>query len=151
MNAVDPSVCYKNNDNIRARRWSKYLDSPYTDPMPIPKKRKKTKDSSKIVNENYNQFISFLKKKDDTRVFTGQAIDMNRRQFNNLVKPTKWLSNLHIDSYLDVLWKRRSKGEVSYRQEIGLFPMAVQINSLTFIWMIEHLSPVCSADILTCN
>ncbi|KAK0593745.1 hypothetical protein LWI29_018966 [Acer saccharum] len=50
---------------------------------------------------------------------------MNREQFNNLVKPTKWLSNLHIDSYLDVLWKRRrSNGEVSDCQEIGLVPTA---------------------------
>ncbi|TXG60960.1 hypothetical protein EZV62_012323 [Acer yangbiense] len=112
-----------NNDNIRARRRSKYLDSPYTDPMPIPKKRKRTKDLSDCVNDNYDRFISFLKNKDDTRVFTGQAIDMNREQFNNLVKPTKWLSNLHIDSYLDVLWKRRrSNGDVSDRQEIGLVP-----------------------------
>ncbi|KAK0591108.1 hypothetical protein LWI29_035672 [Acer saccharum] len=125
MNAADPSVCYKNNENVRARRRSKYLDSPYTDPMPIPKKRKRTKDLSDCVNDNYDRFISFLKNKDDTRVFTGQPVDMNREQFNNLVKPTKWLSNLHIDSYLDVLWKRRrSNGEVSDCQEIGLVPTA---------------------------
>ncbi|KAK0588024.1 hypothetical protein LWI29_033002 [Acer saccharum] len=125
MNAADLSVCYKNNENVRACRRSKYLDSPYTDPMPIPKKRKRTKDLSDCVNDNYDRFISFLKNKDDTRVFTGQPVDMNREQFNNLVKPTKWLSNLHIDSYLDVLWKRRrSNGEVSDCQEIGLVPTA---------------------------
>ncbi|KAK0582850.1 hypothetical protein LWI29_030346 [Acer saccharum] len=125
MNAADPSVCYKNNENVRARRRSKYLDSPYTDPMPIPKKRKRTKDLSDCVNDNYDRFISFMKNKDDTRVFTGQPVDMNREQFNNLVKPTKWLSNLHIDSYVDVLWKRRrSNGEVSDCQEIGLVPTA---------------------------
>ncbi|KAK0589861.1 hypothetical protein LWI29_019386 [Acer saccharum] len=67
MNAADPSVCYKNNENVRARRRSKYLDSPYTDPMPIPKKRKRTKDLSDCVNDNYDRFISFLKNKDDTR------------------------------------------------------------------------------------
>ena len=67
MNAADPSVCYKNNDNVRARRRSKYLDSPYTDPMSIPKKRKRTKDLSECVNDNYDRFISFLKNKDDTR------------------------------------------------------------------------------------
>ncbi|TXG47719.1 hypothetical protein EZV62_027013 [Acer yangbiense] len=59
MNAGDPSVCYKNNDNIRARSRSKYLDSPYTDLMPIPKKRKRTKDLSDCVNDNYDRFISF--------------------------------------------------------------------------------------------
>ncbi|KAK0570862.1 hypothetical protein LWI29_007635 [Acer saccharum] len=69
--------------------------------------------------------VEMAENKDDTRVFTGQPVDMNREQFNNLVKPTKWLSNLHIDSYLDVLWKRRrSNGEVSDCQEIGLVPTA---------------------------
>ncbi|KAK3221426.1 hypothetical protein Dsin_008451 [Dipteronia sinensis] len=76
MEAVDPNVCYKNNNMKRACHRSS--------------------------------------------VYTGQAIEMNREQFKELVKPIKWISNLHIDSYFDVLWKRRSSREVSYPQDIGL-------------------------------
>ncbi|KAK3225666.1 hypothetical protein Dsin_005528 [Dipteronia sinensis] len=67
MEAVDPNMCYKNNDMKRARHRSRYLSTPYTDPMPIPKKKKKTQDSVEVVNENYNRFMSYLKKKDNTR------------------------------------------------------------------------------------
>ncbi|KAK3221311.1 hypothetical protein Dsin_008336 [Dipteronia sinensis] len=63
-------------------------------------------------------------------VYTGKTEQIKHEDFNRLVKPIKWLSNMHIDNYIDILWKRSSKREVCYRHDIGLFPTAFFVNLL---------------------
>ncbi|KAK2649937.1 hypothetical protein Ddye_017426 [Dipteronia dyeriana] len=82
--------------NKRGRKRSWFIGSPHTDP--IPKKKKKSQDSSENVNDEYIRFMSYLKKKDQTCVYTGQAGEMTHEDFNELVKPTKWLSNMTATS-----------------------------------------------------
>ncbi|KAK4856509.1 hypothetical protein QYF36_018321 [Acer negundo] len=94
MDVPDLNVCYKNNDVQRARKRSRYLDNSYTDPMLIPKKKKKTQaqDSGEVVNENYIRFMSYLKKKENTR---RDACDGGKPQFqaNHLVPLSAVISN----------------------------------------------------------
>ncbi|KAK2665720.1 hypothetical protein Ddye_004294 [Dipteronia dyeriana] len=87
MDQPDPNVCYKNNDKKRGCKRLRFFSSPYTDPM--PKKKNKSQDSGEDVNDDYSQFMSFLKNKDETH-------------------------------YMDVFWKRRSQGKLSYSHDIGL-------------------------------
>ena len=54
----DPKVVYKNEDKQRARRRSRFLLTPYTDPRP-KKKKGETQDSI--------EFKAFLKSKDEVR------------------------------------------------------------------------------------
>ncbi|KAK2635017.1 hypothetical protein Ddye_029809 [Dipteronia dyeriana] len=44
MDAFDPNVCYKNNDQKRGSKRSRFLGSSYVDPM--PKKKRKSQDLS---------------------------------------------------------------------------------------------------------
>ncbi|KAK3225691.1 hypothetical protein Dsin_005553 [Dipteronia sinensis] len=80
LDASDPNVFYKNNEKRRGRKRSRFLESSYTDP--IPKKKKNTLDSGEVINEDY------------IRVYTGKMMDMKREDFNELLNPEKWFSNL---------------------------------------------------------
>ena len=56
----DPNVEYQDIDKQRARKRSRYLDDPYTDPM--PKKTKKSKANEEDID--LVEFTSFLKNND---------------------------------------------------------------------------------------
>ncbi|KAK2655142.1 hypothetical protein Ddye_008194 [Dipteronia dyeriana] len=64
MVTPDPNMCYKNNDQKRGQKWSRFLGSPYVDPM--QKKKKKSQDSGENLNDGYIRFMSYLKKKYQT-------------------------------------------------------------------------------------
>ena len=63
LTRADPNVEYRDLDKQRARKWSKYLDDPYTDPM--PKKTKKSKSNEEDID--LVEFTSFLKNNNQVR------------------------------------------------------------------------------------
>ncbi|KAK3212655.1 hypothetical protein Dsin_017361 [Dipteronia sinensis] len=90
-------------------------------------------------------------------VYTGQAIEMNRELFKELVKPTKWISNLHIDNYLDVLWKRLSSREIdllaiTIGSFVGLFALSSSsVLSFAVCWLFWFLGVMgCFVSAMLC-
>ena len=63
LNEADPNVEYKDVDMLRARKRSRFLSFPYTDPM--PKKTKKSKSNEEDID--LVEFTSFLKNDDQVR------------------------------------------------------------------------------------
>ncbi|KAK3225643.1 hypothetical protein Dsin_005505 [Dipteronia sinensis] len=53
-------------------------------------------------------------------LYTGQIKFMERKEFKELVNPRKLISDMHIHSYFDILWRRRSTKDVNYLQNIAL-------------------------------
>ncbi|KAK4849122.1 hypothetical protein QYF36_021095 [Acer negundo] len=60
---ADPIVEYKDVDKQRARKWSRYLEIPYTNPMPMKTKKSKSNEEDIDIVE----FTSFLKNGDQFR------------------------------------------------------------------------------------
>jgi hypothetical protein len=63
LTKADPNVEYRDVDKQRGRKRSRYLDDPYTDPM--PKKTKKSKANEEDID--LVEFTSFLKNNDQVR------------------------------------------------------------------------------------
>ena len=63
LTGADPNVEYRDVDKQRARKRSRYLDDPYTDPM--PKKTKKSNANEEDID--LVEFTSFLKNNDQVR------------------------------------------------------------------------------------
>ncbi|KAK2661642.1 hypothetical protein Ddye_000216 [Dipteronia dyeriana] len=74
LDKADPNVEYKDQDKIRVRKRSRFLGSPWTDPMPKKRKKKSSEpeELSTQAESNYNEFTSFLSSKDPTKVYVGQ-------------------------------------------------------------------------------
>ncbi|KAK2657369.1 hypothetical protein Ddye_010421 [Dipteronia dyeriana] len=97
LDKADPNVEYKDQDKIRVRKWSRFLGSPWTDPMPKKRKKKssKSEELSTQTESNYNEFTSFLASKDPTKVYVGQIQQyMFRQDFKQIVDKNEWISNL---------------------------------------------------------
>ncbi|KAK0575380.1 hypothetical protein LWI29_038117 [Acer saccharum] len=124
LTKADPHVEYRDLDKQRGRKRLRYLESLYTDPM--PNKTKKSKSNEQDVD--LVEFTSFLKNDDQVSSYTGQIIPMTRQVFQYLVNVDKWISDMHIQSFFDILWRRRSSSELSYMQNIGLVNTSFFVN-----------------------
>ncbi|KAK3221892.1 hypothetical protein Dsin_008917 [Dipteronia sinensis] len=132
LDGADPDFEYRDIDKQRGRKRSRWLESPWTDPMP----KKKRKPQSNVEKINLVEFTSFLKNEDQHSLYTGQILQMMRQDFLDLVNIEKWISDLHIHSYFDILWRRQSSSELNYLQNIGLVNTFFLTN-LNIKWAIE--------------
>ncbi|KAK0608557.1 hypothetical protein LWI29_032407 [Acer saccharum] len=64
---------------------------------------------------------------------------MTRQVFQDLVNVDKWISDMHIQSFFDILWRRRSSSELSYMQNIGLVNTSF-FTSINIKWQTEMKS-----------
>ncbi|KAK0600589.1 hypothetical protein LWI29_016410 [Acer saccharum] len=61
---------------------------------------------------------------------------MTRQNFQDLVNVETWISDLHIHSYFDILWRRRSSSELNYVQNIGFVNISF-FTSISKMWADE--------------
>ncbi|KAK3230052.1 hypothetical protein Dsin_001933 [Dipteronia sinensis] len=90
-----PNVIYKDHDLKRARKRSRFINSPWTDPL--ARKKRKSNDSNKPSTQdeiNNVEFTAFLKSKEPTCLYTGQIKFMERKEFKELVDPRKLISDM---------------------------------------------------------
>ncbi|KAK1555012.1 hypothetical protein Q3G72_020423 [Acer saccharum] len=83
--------------------------------------------------------VQGVKNDDQVSFYTGQIIPMTRQVFQDLVNVDKWISDMHIQSFFDILWRRRSSSELSYMQNIGLVNTSF-FTSINIKWQTEMKS-----------
>ncbi|KAK3198460.1 hypothetical protein Dsin_021875 [Dipteronia sinensis] len=97
LDGADLDVEYRDIDKQRGRKQSRWLESPWTDPMP----KKKRKPQSNEEEINLVELTSFLKNEDQLSFYTGQILPMRRQDFVDLVNIEKWISYL---TNLNIKW-----------------------------------------------
>ncbi|KAK3221410.1 hypothetical protein Dsin_008435 [Dipteronia sinensis] len=71
------------------------------------------------------------------KVYVGQMQQyMFRQDFKEIADKNEWMSNPHIDSYMDILWRRRSTGIANYLQNITFAPCTFFVQ-LKKVWSLE--------------